>query len=105
MKSTLSYDSPHDVHQVANYSEIKMKIALKNSKRTGNKGDYNLLKRYSGQAKVAVLTSLIMQFILLVYLAKEVFPKKIEPSGEPGNSTFFLRLVLVVFMKFLFDQE
>ena len=82
-----------------------MKLEAQKSKSTGHKGNYNLLKRYSGQAKVAVLTSIIMQLILLIYLAAEVFPKKIEPSGEIGNNTFFLRLVLVVFMKFLFDQE
>jgi hypothetical protein len=105
LKSTLSYDLPEDVHQVANYSEIRMKLELKKNKGNASKGDYNLLKRYSGQAKGAVLISILMQLILLTYLAAEVFPKKIEPSGEPGNSTFFLRLVLVVFMKFLFDAE
>jgi len=51
---------------------------------------------------MAVITSILMQLILLINLALEVFPKKIEPSK---NSTFGLRMVLVVFMKFLFDSE
>ena len=72
-------------------------------KKGGNNSNkYHLLKRYSGKAKLAVLTSIFMQLILLINLAIEVFPKEIKASGI---GTFGLRLVLCVFMKFLFDQE
>lgn len=51
-----------------------------------------------------------MQFLLLLYLAFEVFSKSIIASAgddEPvyKNVTFGLRIVLVVFTKFLFDAE
>jgi hypothetical protein len=60
LKATLSYNLPEDVHQVANFCEIKMAMQEKNLKKGGDKGNFAILKRYSGQAKLAVLTSLVM---------------------------------------------
>lgn len=110
LKASLDYDMPEDVHQVANFAEIKLVNEQNKSRKSNNKGQQLLLKRYSGQAKCAVLTSCIMQFLLLLYLAFEVFSKSIIASAheeEPvyKNVTFGLRIVLVVFTKFLFDAE
>ena len=62
---------------MANFAEIRLTEDGKQPK-----GVKLLLKRYSGQAKYTVLTSLIMQFTLLLYLSYEVFSKKIVPSCE-----------------------
>lgn len=60
MLAMLSYDMPEDVHQVANFAEIKLHEEHRFSRSKGEKGRQVLFKRYSGQAKCAVLTSIFM---------------------------------------------
>ena len=60
-----------------------------------------LKKRYSGQAKIQVAISILMQMVLLTNLCIEVFQKKLEPS----EAFLPLRLVLMAFMIFLFSSE
>ena len=105
-----------DVHQVANFTEIELnkeiiqqKMKEKLARQQGKDpdklnnfgGQIRLKKRYSGQAKIQVAISILMQIVLLTNLCIEVFKKKIEPSG-----TYLpLRLVLMIFMVFLFSSE
>ena len=80
-----------DVHQVANYLEIKLKESPDNL----------LYKEFEWMSKKIVILSIVIQSILVVSLANEVFVKEIQSSGE----YLPLRLVLVLFMYFLFNAE
>ena len=91
IESMYRYEMFEDVHQVANYLELKKKA---------NPND-RLTKEYAFMSKRIVLMSLIIQLVLVINLAYEVFQKIVTPSGQ----ILFLRMVLIVFMIFLFNSE
>jgi hypothetical protein len=85
-----------DVHQVANYCEIEY---FKDFNDKKIKCDAKW--RFMWKARVNVLVSLAVQFILLWYLIPEVFSQELTPSGR----FISLRLVLVWFMFYLSQAE
>lgn len=106
LEASLNYAMYEDVHQVANFTEIELNKEIeaqnkKNPNSPSQGGSIRLKKRYSGQAKIQVAISILMQIVLLTNLCIEVFQKKIEPS----EAFLPLRLVLMVFMIFLFSSE
>jgi len=99
MMAKLSYDMYEDIHQVANYCQIKYD---QNEKKAAGEGQSKeLLKKFMNRAKLMVFVAITMQIVLLYNLATEVLVKKIEPSGR----FLFLRLVLMSFMIYIFNSE
>jgi len=91
ISSHYRYEMFEDVHQVANYLELKVKEEPNNK----------LIADYAFMSLRVVLISIVIQMILVSNLAWEVFQKDIQPSNE----FFPLRMVLLVFMIFLFNSE
>ena len=80
-----------DIHQYANYCQIMYKEDPTDVGR----------KKFYIDSMTKVVLSLMMQIILLYYLGFEVFQKELTPSGK----FMTLRIILVMFMVYLFDAE
>ena len=77
MESKLSYDMYEDIHQVANYCQIKYDENKKLDADHKDKASEELLSKFMSRAKMMVFLAITMQMVLIYNLATEVLVKKI----------------------------